>query len=235
MSIPGLKTTVPDEIGLKVSLALLLCDQFTNNRKLAGSVLVTLVNTSLPARYIPHSKEGEGTYYLVSLPNGDYNLEARSKELHPLYQPLDIPVSIPFKDANVDQKWPAYPNLAIADKTKPLDDASQPAQYREQRARSLLKPSIYYPFPSDATLIRGRVVQKEKPIANVTVKLEEKDNPYPSSYVTDVDGQYVLFVRKMSGLKQEMKLIVAKQGLAPVSIQVIVRRSQTIMQDIALS
>ncbi len=230
MPVLGLKTTTPDEHQVTLSVALLLSDQLTKRRELVGSVSVTLEGKPSIAPYRPYKKDQDGTFCFVGLPNGGYVVQVRSENLHPVYQPVDITLSVPQDDVRVDPKWPAYPNLALANQTLPLDDPGQPVLYRNQRNLSMLRPSIYYPFPEGATLIRGTVLAYGDPVDNATVSHTEGD----SVYVTTEDGQYVLFMRRIVGLKASVEVRTTMTGLAS-SVMMIARRGETVTQDIVMS
>jgi hypothetical protein len=231
MSVLGLKTTVPDKIQVTLSITLLLSDQFTRVGELVGAVSVTLAGKPLLPPYRPLKKDQVGTFCFVDLPNGGYTMQVRSEERPPLYQPVDITLSVPQNDMSVDPKWPAYPNLALANRALPLDDPGQPVLYRNQRSLAMLKPSIYYPFPTDATLIRGSVLASGNPVEGATVRVIGGD----SEYVTGQGGHYVLFLRKIAGLQSAVGVRTIKTGLVTNSMMMTARRGETVSQDIVMS
>ncbi len=232
MPVIGLKTAFPDERQVQLRLAILLSDQFTKKRELRGPVSMAIAGKPQIGAYIPYRKPDEGTFcFYDGLPNGTYTLQVKSEDKPPIYLPIDISLSVPLSDSAVDPKWPAYPNLALADRDLPLDDPTQPQKYKDQRKLSMLRPTVFYPFPVEATLIRGRVLSGNNPVDNATVSHDGGE----SNYVTEKDGWYVLFVRKFSGLAQQVTIKTIKSGFPDNTMAVTAKRGQTVTQDIALS
>jgi hypothetical protein len=71
-------------------------------------------------------------------------------------------------------------------------------------SRVVLKPIPGYPFPADATLLRG-VVRNSAPVADAAVTVTGK----PISTVTDDRGEFVLYFK---GIKSELINIVITMG-----------------------
>ena len=84
---------------------------------------------------------------------------------------------------------------------------------------------------ADATLIRGIVLSGGVPVEKASVRHISGE----SSYETDKDGLYVLFVQKLAGLQAQVEVSATKAGLPPKSILATARRGETISQDIVLS
>lgn len=232
MPVLELKTAFPDERQVQLKLAVLLSDQFTRNRELRGPVSMVIVGKPQIGAYIPYRKPDEGTFcFYDDLPDGTYTLRIRSEDKPPIYLPIDITLSVPLSDSTVDPRWPAYPNLALANQSLMLDDPTQPQEYKDQRKLSMLRPTVLYPFPADATLIRGQVVSGNNAVNTATVSHDGGE----SSYVTEKDGWYVLFVRNLSGLSQQVTIKTTKSGFPDSTMTVTVKRGQTVTQDVALS
>ncbi|HWG95768.1 MAG TPA: hypothetical protein VN647_01690 [Nitrospira sp.] len=232
MPVVGLKTVAPDEHQVQLKLAVILSDQFTKHRELRGPVSMVIAGKPQIGPYIPYTKQDEGTFcFYDDLPNGTYTLQIRSDDKPPIYLPADISLSVPQSDSALDPKWPAYPNLALADRALPLDDPAQPQKYKDQRKLSMLRPTVFYPFPADATLIRGRVLSGNNPVGNATVSHDGGE----SNYVTEKDGWYVLFVRNLAGLAHQITIRTTKSGFTDNTMTVTAKRGQTVTQDIVLS
>ncbi len=128
-------------------------------------------------------KEGErkafknlsGYYCFTDVPDGDYHLRIESE----FYFPIEKPVDVPFLD-------PANP-----DPKNPVDEIE-------------LKPHPGYPFPENATLVRG-VVSNTGPVVKADVKVVGK----PIETITDEKGEFVLFCK---GIKQENVTIEISKG-----------------------
>lgn len=182
--------------------------------------------------YTPYRKPDEGTFcFYDELPNGTYTIQIRSEDTPPIYLPVDISLSVPLSDTAVDPNWPAYPNLALANRALRLDDPAQPQKYKDQRKLSMLRPTVFYPFPVDATLIRGRVLSGNSPVSTATVSHAGGE----SIYVTQADGWYVLFVRDLSGLAHQVTIKTTKSGFPDNTMTGTAKRGQTVTQDIVLS
>jgi hypothetical protein len=112
----------------------------------------------------------------------------------PFYQPVTIAVSLPL----ADPLWQAYPDLSLADRSKPLNDPNQPPAYKAERSLATLRPTPRYPFPPGATLVRGTVLAGGQPLAGATVfRVGDTDGA-----VSDVNGEFVLFFTDVDGLGQ---------------------------------
>src|SRR4051812_36761657 len=165
-------------------------DQAYADRTGDGSHLARYTTVRLAGRsLVPVFKRTAGTYLLfVDLPAGAHTIEVRS----PYYQPLDIVVTLPM--ANLT--WPAFPDVTLANEDVPLDSVTQPIAYRTQRTAATLLPSTRYPFPQDATLVRGTIRSGGAALAGATVtRLGDA-----RTYVTDGAGDYVLFLTDIPGV-----------------------------------
>lgn len=179
--------STPDTTELALDLAVLLFDAYTGARQLLGSPTVSLAGSSAT----PYRKPGESTYLFFGVPAGSYTVQVRSPADRPYYLPADIPVTLPMPDP----LWPAVPDASLADPSKPLDDPTQPAAYRAQRALAGMVPATAYPYPAGATLVRGAVTSGGAPLLGATVL----DLGGGASYVTGADGMYALPLTKLVG------------------------------------
>jgi hypothetical protein len=152
---------------------------------------------------------------------GAWSISVRPSPATPYYVPMTISVTLPL----ADPLWQAYPDLSLADRSKPLDDPSQPAAYKAQRALATLRPTPSYPFPPGATLVRGTVLASGKPLAGATV-LRLGD---ASGTLSDADGEFVLFFDDVDGLGQAATIrATAPQQVAPVDVSVTLVRGTTV-------
>src|SRR5271165_5577456 len=152
-----LKTLVPDFRELKLSLVLLFWDGYTGGNVLAGDVIV-----QIGGRKPLFQKAPVATFVFADLANDSYVVNVQSAANEPYYSPVNIPITLPFprpEDTLWAQPpiWPGYPDIALSDPDKMLDDPGQTAAYLGQRAFTTLWPTTNYPFPAGATLLRGTI------------------------------------------------------------------------------
>ncbi len=186
MTISGLRH--PELLQTK-GFALQLFDGFSGESQLEGELAVSILG-----RKPPFEKPDSATFVFLDLDAGLWTISVLPSSRTPYYSPVTIPVSLPM----ADPLWQAYPDVSLADLSKPLDDPTQPAPYRAQRALATLQPTPSYPFPSDATLVRGTVLAGGQPLAGVTV-LRVGD---ASGTLSDASGEFVLFFDDVSDLGQ---------------------------------
>jgi hypothetical protein len=171
---------------------------------------------------VPFQKDASAFVFFVDLTPGSYVVEARS----PYYVPRDITVQVPLPSAG----WPAFPDVTVANEDLPLGSAAQPAAYRAQRAAATLEPSTRYPFPSDATLVRGTVTSGNVPLAGATVRRAGD----PMAYVTDAAGDYVLFFDDVPGVGAAITIQASHPLHAAVNAIVQALRGTTVLLDISM-
>jgi hypothetical protein len=152
-----LKTLVPDVRELKPSVVLLFWDGYTGGNVLAGDVIVQIAG-----RKPLFQKAPAATFVFADLANDSYVVNVQSAANEPYYSPVNIPITLPFprpEDTLWAQPpiWPGYPDSALSDPDKMLDDPGQTAAYLGQRAFTTLWPTTMYPFPAGATLLRGTI------------------------------------------------------------------------------
>lgn len=233
----GFTNIQPDIAQLQLSLALLLYDGFTGAQKLIGDISVSLSKTvtsplSSPLQLqqtlqTPFRKTPQATFLFFGLLPGAYIASVRSNVDLPDQTPqyyLSTDISINVADLPVAEPvqkpiWPAFPDINLADSTKPLDDPTQPAAYRAQRLAATLQPSTAYPFPAGSTLVRGTVLANRAPLAGATVQsvgdgLQSPPNSTSKvqsvgddlRYLTGDDGEFVLFFTQISGIGETITL-----------------------------
>jgi hypothetical protein len=152
--MPSLNMTAPDVLEFQPSLVLSLWDGFTGSNVLAGDVVVHIGQIN------PLFQKAPANFVFVNLANGSYVLNVESASDQPYYLPVKIAVTLPFPrpvDASWNPIWPGYPDIALADPNKMLDDPGQTPAYLGQRTLATLSPTPAYPFPAGATLVRGAV------------------------------------------------------------------------------
>jgi hypothetical protein len=237
----------PEISELRLSLALLLYDGFTGAQELIGDISVSLVNEMLsspPAaeqvmRQWMFQKTPEATFLFFGLLPGAYSLQVRSNEASPdqtppYYLPADLSVNVADLSAvGPAQKliWPAFPDINLADITKPLDDPTQPEAYRAQRRSATLQPATAYPFLAGSTLVRGTVFANGAPLADAKVQRIGDDLSYPTSD----DGGFVLFLTQVSGIGETITLQ-ATHALHPtVQQKTDVHRGMTVATNIVMA
>lgn len=202
-----------------------LYDGFTGEPQLQGEVAVSIgkmkaaVEKSFPAMFV-----------FPNLPSGSYVISVEAAPETAFYSNVSIPISMPMPDP----LWPAYPDISLADKSKPLDDPGQPAAYRAQRALATLAPTPSYPFPAGATLLRGTVLAGTTPLAGATVERVPSESPGENA-VTDANGEFVLFFTDIDGMG-EVATIQATHPLRPNTgqAQVTLERGTTISTRIVI-
>jgi len=166
--MPGINAN-PDVLDFTPTLVVLLRDGFTGERSLAGEVTVN-IGLLKPLNTTPQKP----AFVFVKLANGNYLVKVRSADDEPYYLPTSIALKLPFVRP-LKSLWPqppvwnGYPDLYVADPDKTLDDPEQTATYRAQLEQTTLAPAIAYPFPTDATLVRGTVTDAGAPKLNALV------------------------------------------------------------------
>ncbi|MFN7545830.1 MAG: hypothetical protein ACK5TN_23885 [Acidobacteriota bacterium] len=171
---------VRESIQTKLTLALMLRDAFTGKPELVGEVEVAIENIETGWR-----KPLESTFLFKAAPNGVHIIAVRSKMQPPVYLPVNITVTLPLSDA----LWPGYPDRSVADLSLPFDSPFQPSLFRSQYLETSLKPTAAYPFPGDATLVRGTVSSALGPLDEVTVS-----DASGLRYRTGPDGEFAVFM-----------------------------------------
>jgi len=194
------KTISHDMRELRLGFALMLFDRFSRINRLVGNTTVRFANKPSVKPFLPFQKVPEAMFlFFEPLPPGAYTLEVRSEvDNIPYYLPADIPIVLPMPNS----RWPAFPDLSLADASKPLDDPAQPAAYRTQRSAVTLQPSTAYPFPVGATLVRGTVLVDTVPLAAAMVRRVGDD----MAYTTGADGEFVLFFPHVHGMVETITL-----------------------------
>jgi hypothetical protein len=222
------KTTSLDTRELRLSLALTLFDGFSRTSRLVGHTTVRFADKPLVRPFLPFQKAPEAIFlFFEPLPPGAYTVEIRSEEDDPpYYLPADVSVVLPMPNP----LWPAFPDVSLADQNKPLDDPTQPAAYRAQRAAVTLQPSTAYPFPVGATLVRGRVIADAMPLAAAMVRRGGDD----MAYTTGEDGEFVLFFPGINGMAETVTLRASHPLHVDVDHTVQIRRGMTVATIISM-
>jgi hypothetical protein len=171
---------------------------------------------------VPFRKTPDATYLFFDLSPGAYVVQIRS----PFYLPRDIPLGLPMPAP----RWPAFPDVNLADENLPLDAAGQSDAYRAQRALATLQPSASYPFPEGASLARGTVRAGGAVLAGAVVRRVGQSG----EYVTEQDGQYVLPIEGVAGVGQAITLNATHPLHVAVDVNVVAVRGMTAIADIAL-
>lgn len=242
-----LLTLNPDVLEFRLVFALMLSDRFTETNQLAGRITIRIANQPFVKPYVPVQQPGQATFFFFDLVPGAYTLQVRSNQEGkiddpnhpqadeppyylsepPYYFNVDVPILFPLAHT----LWPAFPDLLSANQDKPLDDPTQPAPFRQQRAVAALQPTTAYPFPSGATLVRGTVLAGGLPVANARVRRVNDD----LEYLTGPDGQFVLFFKDVNGAGEDIT-IRATHAPQPDKDQIVrIRRGMTVAQDIVMA
>jgi hypothetical protein len=241
----------PDVAEVQLSLALMLYDGFTGAQELIGSISVSLSDETLtspltsPPQFFqqthksPFRKTPQATFLFFGLFAGEYIAHVRSNVGLPdqtpqYYLPTDVSITVADLPITVPVQqpiWPAFPDITLADSTKPLDDPTQNASYRAQRLAATLQPSTAYPFPAGSTLVRGTVFASGEPLAGATVQSAAAE----VQYLTGEDGEFVLFFTQISGVDQTITLQ-ATHALHPaVQQNTDVHRGMTVTINIVMA
>jgi hypothetical protein len=245
----------PDIAELQLSVALLLYDGFTGSSQLVGDVSVSIAPDTLaspPQQFFdsppaPGSstrqwilrKPPEAIFLFFGLLPGMYAIEVQSNDgrpdqTPPYYLPATISVEVselPEIIALGKPLWPAFPDITLADSSKPLDDPTQTEAYRAQRQAATLRPTTAYPFPAGATLVRGTVFVNGVPLSGANVQRVGDTQVYP----TAADGGFVLFLTQISGIGETITLQ-ATHALHPtVQIKTDVHRGMTVATNIVMA
>jgi hypothetical protein len=244
-----LKTLNPDVREQKLVFALMLLDRFTETNKPVGKLTVRIANQPFEPPFVPAQQPGQTSFFFYELPAAAYTLQVRSnregkaddaripqEDEPPFYlsePPYFFGVDIPIVIPPPNNLWPGYPDVLLADQTKPLNDPTQPVAFRNQRARATLQPTNAYPFPGGSSLVRGRVLANNNPLGNARVRRFDINDGL--EYRTGADGFYVLFFKSVKGADEPIT-IRASHGLHPDKDQAVtVRRGMTVTQNIVMA
>lgn len=190
---------------LQVSFAAMLRDGFTGAGEFAGSLTAQLEQrTTGPAPEFrtvrsPATRSG-ATFVFTGLRPGDYRVTISSNtdprdHLPPYYNEIQLEFTVPDLDPDEFERQLSDPEFR-----KTLHN-EVPAD---------LVPTVDYPFPPGATLIRGRVAKDDGspgglPLADVLMT-GRSTAPDPGGSApenvrgrTNAQGQYVLAFRRVSG------------------------------------
>lgn len=194
----------------ELSVALRLCDRFTRQSIVLGQVQVRVAGQPEQPPFQPRQKEPEATFLFFELPPGPLTLQVRSHERTPYYQAVDIPLLLPHPHP----RWRTFPDRELADPQLLLDDPQQTAAFRAQYLQAALRPTVAYPFPPDATLVRGTVNANGTPLAEAVVSLVNVSD-WPDQrprrdrdlqYRTGSTGEFVLFFPEVFGVTEAFRL-----------------------------
>src|SRR5882672_10180698 len=108
--MPPLTTTYSESRVQTLVLALRLTDRVTRSETLAGPVTAGVAGGEQATQVAPD----KGTFLFDTLPNGAHTIDVASMPHTPYYRAVSIPVIIPMSTP----AWPAYPDLALADRTR---------------------------------------------------------------------------------------------------------------------
>lgn len=211
-----------------LQFALVLRDAFADSELLLGDVWVQAGNI------VGERKEHSGVFLFYDLNPGPQVLEVKSADDTPYYVAMNVAVTIPVTQPPPPAPvfpWPAFPDIRLADQTLPLRDPGQTAAYKTQRAAATLLPTVAYPFPGNATLIRGTVEHLGNKLADATVQQTGGTAP---AYTTDAYGQFVLFLKDAPGIPQAVTVNAKHAGLADANVHVTVKRGLTVSVTIAM-
>jgi len=204
-----------ESVIVTLQFALLLRDGFADTDQLLGEV-------SVKAGGIAGKQKGSsGAFLFYTLKAGPQAFSVGSSPDTPYYRPAVINVTLPMPAA----LWPAFPDVTLADPTLPLGDPGQTAAYKAQRQSVTLLPTNSYPFLAGTTLIRGTVTHNNQPLAGATVQQAAGTDP---SYVTGVDGQFVLFMSNPPGVPTPVTVTATHAALPPATVNVTVIRGLTV-------
>lgn len=204
-----------EDIRDSLQFALLLRDGFANSDELLGDVTVTSGNA------VGQQKGDCGTFLFYSLKPGLQSIKVKSGPYTPYYLPATIAVTVPMPAP----RWPAFPDVTLADPNLPLGDPGQPAAFKAQRQAATLLPASSYPFLAGTTLIRGTVLHGGQNLSGATVQQAGGTDP---SYTTGADGQFVLFLANPPGIPTQVAVTAAYPGLVNGSANVTVIRGLTV-------
>jgi hypothetical protein len=241
----------PDVVDLQLSLALLLYDGFTGAQELIGDISVSLAReivssplTSPPQLFDrtlpkPFRKTPQATFLFFGLIPGTYIARVESNVNVPgqtpqYYLPTELSVNVAELPAALLVQapiWPAFPDINLADSSKPLDDPGQTPAYRTQRLAATLQPSTAYPFPEGSTLVRGTVFAHGAPLAGATVQRVADD----LRYLTGDDGEFVLFFTQISGMGETITLQTTHALHPTVQLNTDVHRGMTVATNIIMA
>jgi hypothetical protein len=212
MPFPTLKG---ESIQDSLQFALLLLDGVANSDQLLGNVRVASGNL------VGQQKGSSGAFLFYSLKPGLQAIKVSSDRYTPYYLPATIAVTVPMPSP----QWPAFPDLTLANPDLPLGDPGQTVAYKTQRKTATLLPTTAYPFPEQATLIRGVVEQGGNPLEGAVVTQVGGIDP---AYTTGKDGGFVLFVSNPPGLATQVTINAKSAGLADGNVNVTVLRGLTV-------
>ncbi len=232
----ALQTSEPDVRELSAKFVLQLFDGFTGGTVPVGELSARLIPARGGKRFGPVRKYPDATFVCVGLPPDDYTIEVRSNaDARPptasYYTDLSfdftVPVSPAFPPPPHDPQsppiWPGIPDISLADPDLPLDHPRQAAAYLAERRRVTLAPTPAYPFPPDATLVRGTVLDGTNQPPGVALVEWIAGH---QTITTGIDGQFVIFVRDLP--KPPQITLRATRAAKTTTATIDVRRGMTV-------
>ena len=213
------KTTDRDRHEMTLRFALILFDHFTRQNRLLGNTTVRIANQPVKEPFIPLHKAPDAVYAFPHLEPGRYVADIASDEDTPYYRKANIPFTLPTPNKH----WPAFPDLTLADLSLPLDDPAQPQAYRDERRLATLKPTTAYPFPEDATLLRGTVRAGTNLLPGAKVEVVDAD----LEYETAENGDFVIFFPRVRGARETVAVRVTHALHLPVETEIAISRGAT--------
>jgi hypothetical protein len=152
----------------------------------------------------PYQKDSTSVYLFFDLPAGANTVKVWSGEPRQYYGPLNLAVNIPPE--------------------------GQPWSPGQQFATGVLNPTVSYPFPENATLVRGHVLLAGNPVSGALLHAAGA----APDYTTGDDGEYVLFFVRVKGASEKITVRATAPGGAVKDVPVLVQREATVAQDINL-
>jgi hypothetical protein len=225
-----LVTRYSETLAHPFKFALRLTDAVTRRAELAGPVEVRLVNfpQGKYARREPSVAGNGSAFVFTNVPDGLHDIAVSSPPEAPYYRGVTFTVTLPFGTA----RWPAFPDLNLSDPALPLSDPAQPAAFRTQYRLAALRPSTVYPFPANATLVRGTVFAGTAELAGATVRRVGGDE---IPYETGERGDYVLMIEDPPLTTQTVLLRASHPAKPDVDVFIDVVRELTVTANFVMA
>jgi hypothetical protein len=168
----------------------------------------------------------------TSIPNGNYTL---------IVEPDPTSGNLYFLQPRPGDPWPTNFERPVSVTPYATPVAVQPLKIQPPLELVILTPTPAYPFPANATLVRGKAVPTgiATPRAVVSTDYDEVDRQDPTQTVqvhtetmTDREGEFVLFFRRLPSKNQPITLRAVRTGPPAVVNTQITEGTTVVIPDV---
>ncbi len=139
------------------------------------------------------------------------------------------PGFFPVVNMSADKYSVAVSNRFYCDKTKEI--ATDDLDPRSPAVEMELEPSLFYAFPKGATLLRGKVTDRNGPtVTDAVVAVSKSDK----AFVTDKRGEFVFYFKRLEEDEEPVSVVVNKPGFMQKEVNVNIVRGDVNLLEFTL-